>query len=200
MLISNGVSRGSVCNSDSVSARVEDLQFTLGEGPCIDACELNIPVLEPDLAHPASIRWGAFSTMAVEAGVRAVFGFPIRLGAARLGALSLYHDRVGPLRADQHADALVMAEVAAEVILLVQANATPGQMASELEDGSDFHFVVHQAAGMIAAQLGITVAEALVRLRAAAFAGDAPLVEVARGVVDRTLRLDSPPTSDGAQL
>ncbi|MBI4935184.1 MAG: GAF and ANTAR domain-containing protein [Actinobacteria bacterium] len=190
MLIAGGASRGSVCTSDSVSDQLEDLQFTLGEGPCIDACRDGRAVLEPDLVNPATSRWIAFGPPAIMAGARAVFGFPIRVGAVSLGALNLYRDRPGPLTEEQHADALVLADVAAEVILLLQANASPGELAAELESSASFHYVVHQASGMVSAQLEVSVDHALVRLRAHAFGSGVPLLDVARSVVDRTLRFD----------
>jgi len=190
MLIADGTSRGSVCTTNSVSEVIEELQFTLGEGPCIDACRYGRPVLEPDLASPSTDRWVAFSPPAIAAGARAVFGFPIRVGAANLGALNLYRDQPGPLTSEQHADALVLADVAAELILLLQAEAPPGQLAAELEASARFHYVVHQASGMVSAQLGVAVDHAMVRLRAFAFASGQPLVEVARRVVNRTLRFD----------
>jgi GAF domain-containing protein len=190
MLMSGDVPRGSVCSTDHVSAVIEQLQYDLGEGPCVDAYHLDRPVLEPDLADPATSRWVAFSGPAVEAGVRAIFGFPLQVGAVRLGALNLYRDRPGPLGDEQHADALVMADVAAQAILVLQANAAPGGLAAELEAGADFQYVVHQASGMVSAQLDVSVGQALVRLRAYAFGNGRSLTEVARDVVDRTLRFD----------
>jgi hypothetical protein len=190
MLIDNGASRGSVCTTNSVSELLEDLQFTLGEGPCIDACRDDRPVLEPDLVNPAIPRWVAFSPPAIAAGAQAVFGFPIRVGAAGLGALNLYRENPGPLTDEQLADALVLADVVAEVILLMQANASPGELASVLESSASFHYVVHQASGMVSAQLDVPVDQALVRLRAFAFGSGTPLVDVARSVVDRTLHFD----------
>jgi hypothetical protein len=71
---------------------------------------------------------------------------------------------------------------------MLQADAPSGLLAAELEAGADFHHVVHQASGMIAAQLDVNVADALVRLRAHAFANDRPLAEVAADVVARRLR------------
>jgi GAF domain-containing protein len=147
-------------------------------------------VLEPDLVTPATPRWVAFSPAAVGAGVRAVFGFPIRVGAVRLGALNLYRDRPGPLSGEQHADALVMADVAARAVLALQAKAPEGTLAAELEAGANFQFVVHQASGMIAAQLDISVGDALVRLRAHAFTTDRPLGDVAGDVIARRMRFD----------
>jgi hypothetical protein len=197
MLVADGTSRGSVCTTDSISELIEDLQFTLGEGPCIDACRFGRSVLEPDLAAPSLSRWIAFGPPALAAGARAVFSFPIHVGMASLGALNLYRDRPGPLADDQYADALVLADIAAEFILLLQAGAPPGVLATELESNGSFHYVVHQASGMVSVQLGVPVDHAMVRLRAFAFANGQPLTAVARSVVNRTLRFDP---SDGAGI
>jgi hypothetical protein len=189
MLMSGDVPRGSLCSTNDVSQLIEDLQYTLGEGPCLDAYQQDRVVAEPDLADPVTRRWFAFTPPALEAGVRAVFGFPLRVGTVRLGALNLYRERSGPLNDDQNADALVMADVAARWVLETQAGASPGAVASELEANADFHFTVHNAAGMISVQADISVTEALIRLRAFAFSHDHLLADVAQDVIDRKLRL-----------
>lgn len=191
MLMSGDVPRGSVCTTDAVSDLIEQLQYDLGEGPCVDAYQKDRPVLEPDLARPGTPRWPAFTGPAVEAGARAVFGFPLQVGAVRLGALNLYRARPGSLTDDQHADALVMADIAAQAVLVLQADAPAGKLAGELEVGSDFHYVVHQAAGMVAAQLEVSVGQALIRLRAHSFGNDRKLADVAADVVSRKLRFDA---------
>jgi GAF domain-containing protein len=188
MLMTGDTPRGSVCATNEVSHLIEQLQYALGEGPCVDAYRQDRLILEPDLQNPAEVRWTAFAGPALDAGVRAVFGFPLRIGAVRLGALNLYRDRTGPLTDDQHADALVMADISAQTILAMQAGAPAGQLAVELDNGSDFQFVVHQASGMVAAQLDISVRLALVRLKAHAFGNDRSLVDVANDVVARRLR------------
>jgi hypothetical protein len=195
MLMSADLPRGSLCTTDAVSSLIEELQFTLGEGPCVDAFREDRPVSEPDLIHPATPRWFGFAPPAIEAGALAVFGFPLQVGAIRLGALNLYRDRPGRLSDEQHADGLVLADIAAAAILVLQANAPSGQLAAELEAGADFQYVVHQASGMIAAQLEVSVGQALIRLRAHAFAADRRLPEVAEDVVARRLRFD--PRRDG---
>jgi hypothetical protein len=191
MLMSGDIPRGSVCTTDAVSSLIEQLQYELGEGPCVDAYRQDLPVSEPDLADPATARWLAFTGPAVDAGARAVFGFPLQVGAVRLGALNLYRDVPGPLTDDQHADALIMAGIVAQALLLLQAGAPPGTVAAELEENADFLYVVHQASGMVAAQLEVTVGQALIRLRAFAFGNDRALNDVARAVVDRELRFDA---------
>jgi hypothetical protein len=188
MLMSEDIRRGSICSTDAVSSLIEELQYSLGEGPCVDAYHQDRPIYEPDLADPVVTRWIAFTPPAVAAGARAVFGFPMQVGAIRLGALNLYRDRPGPLSDDQQANALVLAGVAARGVLAMQASAPPGTLAEELETGADLHFVVHQAAGMVAVQLDASIAEALIRLRGHAFANDRMLSDVAGDVVARRLR------------
>jgi len=183
--------QGFVCSSDEVSALIEDLQYTLGEGPSVDAYHQGRTVLEPDLADPITPRWIAFTPPAVEAGARAVFGFPLQVGAVRMGALNLYRDRPGPLTDEQYADARVLAGVAAHAVLAMQAQAPPFALAAGLGDGAGVRSVVHQASGMVAVQLGVGVGEALVRLRAHAFGTDRLLTEVAEAVVGRHLRFDA---------
>jgi hypothetical protein len=190
MLMSGDVPGGSLCTTNAVSDLIEQLQYDLGEGPCVDAYRLGRPVLEPDLADPHTVRWHAFTGPALDAGVRAVFGFPLHLGAVRLGALNLYCDRPGALTDLQHSEALVVADVATQTVLLLQAGAPPGELAAELQAGADFQYVVHQASGMVAAQIGVSVGHALIRLRAYAFGNDRPLTDVAGAVVARTLRFD----------
>jgi hypothetical protein len=197
MLMAPGLAQSTAGVSDEVSGQIEELQFTVGEGPALDAYQQERPVLEPDLADPVTPRWFGFSGPAVNVGVRAVFGFPLHVGTARFGALDLYRDRPGPLNEEHHADALAMADVVAEVVLLMQANAPRGALAAELASEANMRSVVHQAAGMISAQLDVSVAEALIRLRAYAFSSDRRLVEVAGEVVGRRLRFTDDGTGAG---
>jgi GAF domain-containing protein len=191
MLMSDDIPTGTVCTTNDVSAQIEELQYTLGEGPCVDAYTHGRPVLEPDLADPEQPRWLAFSPLALGAGARALFGFPLQVGAVRLGALNLYRDRPGPLTDDQHADSLVMADVAAHDVLAMQSHAGLNRVSADIDLGADFHVVVHQASGMVAAQLDVTVGEALIRLRAYAFSHDLTLTEVAGDIVAKRFRFDS---------
>jgi hypothetical protein len=190
MLMSGDIPRGSLATTDEVSQLVEELQYTLGEGPCVDAYQQGRVVTEPDLADPVTRRWLAFTPPALRAGARAVFAYPLNTGTVRLGALDLYRDRSGPLSGEQHADALVLASVATRWVLEAQAGAPSGMVAGELEASADFHFLVHNAAGMVSVQLGISVTDALIRLRAYAFTRDRLLTEVAQDVIGRRLWLE----------
>ena len=145
--MSGDIPSGSLCTSNDVSQLIEELQYTLGEGPCVDAYQKDMVVTEPDLADPETIRWIAFTPPALRAGVRAVFGFPLRVGTVRLGALNLYRDRPGPLGAEQHADALVLADVTARWVLETQAGAPDGVVAKALENAGQLSLRRAQRSG-----------------------------------------------------
>ena len=187
-LMVDGRLRGSTGGSDSGIAAVQELQLELGEGPCVDAWALNEPVAEADLS--GSGRWPAFSGAAVEAQVRSVFAFPLRQGAIRIGVLVLYRDHAGELSGEEWAQGMVLADVASQVVLAVQAGAPEDQVHRLLADEPPHWAEVHQATGMVSAQLSVSMDEAFVRLRAYAFAQRRPLREVARDVVERRLRLE----------
>jgi hypothetical protein len=189
MLMAAEVPQGSLCTTDEISKLIEDLQYLLGQGPCVDAYEQDRVVSEPEMASQGRARWTAFSPPVVKAGVRALFGFPMRVGTVRMGAINLYRDTPGPLTEDQHADGLVMAGLAAHWVLDVQADAPSGSLAEELEQGADLRIIVHNAAGIVSIQLEVTITEALIRLRAYAFSHDRSLTDVAEDVVARRLRL-----------
>lgn len=190
MLMWGDEARGSVATTDAVAARMEDLQYTLGEGPCLDAYHGRHPVLEADLANPVTVRWPGFSAGALAWGVRAIFGFPLQIGAVRLGALNLYRSRPGPLSDESHANALVAADVVCEALLSLQGMAPANTLSADLEVSANFRYLVAQASGMISVQLNISISEALLRLRAYAFAGDRPVDDIAADIVDRRLRFE----------
>jgi hypothetical protein len=170
---------GIIAATDGAAMELEELQFTLGEGPCVDASQTGRPVLQPDLARTAPLRWPAFAGGALQAGVRAVFAFPLRVGAIRVGVLDLYRDRIGPLSADDLTEALSFADAATLVLLKAQAGSPVRGAVQVLDDRAE----VHQATGVVSVQAGVGLAEALVLLRARAFADQRPIGDLARDVL-----------------
>jgi hypothetical protein len=72
----------------------------------------------------------------------------------------------------------------------MQADAPPGGLATQIDSGANLRMVVHQASGMVSVQLGISVSDALIRLRGYAFRHDLPIDEVATMVIGRRLSFD----------
>lgn len=181
--------RGAVCSTDATSARIEQLQFTLGEGPCVDAVANGAPVLIADLADRTGFaygRWPVFLDATEAAGVRAVFAFPLRIGAIGLGALDLYRTTPGELSASGLAGALLAADAAAMSLLHVAGDGS--DFLAAVDGGAAYQLQVHQATGMVMAQLDVPVDEALVRLRARAFATGRALPDLAQDVIDGRIR------------
>lgn len=187
-LVSDTGNRAVVCATDDVSARIEELQVTLGEGPCIDAVSGGGPVMVADLADRDDLavdRWPAFLAAVTDAGVRAVFAFPLRIGAIRVGAIDLYRTRRGGLDQGQLAAALLAAESASVGLLSVQ---TPNGGLTENAAAIDNQALVHQATGMVMVQLALPIEQAFLVLRARAFSTGRPLSELAKDVVERRVR------------
>jgi hypothetical protein len=178
--------------TDECSARLEELLLTTGEGPGAEDFMFGSPMLIPDLVLLEQ-RWPGFAPAAVAAGARALFAFPLQAGAIRAGVLSLYRAGPGPLTPQQLADALIFADIALQLLLDSYAGISGSADYRPLDGLSDSRAEVYQATGMISAQLGVSLEEAFVRLRAHAFAAGAPLDDVAGDVVSRTLRFEPDP-------
>ena len=195
VLTDDGV-RGVCAASDPVSEHVEELQFILGEGPCMDAFDSRRPVLVADLAGEAKRRWPMYAPAAQNGGVRAVFAFPLQIGAARLGVFDVFRDRVGGLSEQHLADALCFADVTVSGLLDRQEDAGARDAddtvaPDDLIDAVGNRAELFQAQGMVMVQIGGTITEAMARMRAYAYAENRSLSAVARDVVARTLRFES---------
>jgi hypothetical protein len=172
--------------TDDLSSLVEDLQFTLGVGPCFDAARHGSPVLVADLLDPGEgvqHGWPAFVDEAVAAGVRAVFAFPLGLGSMRLGTLDLYRATPGELSSAELARMLLLADSIGMALL------DGGVIPAEQPDQVRHRAVVHQAAGMVMVQLDTSIEEALLLLRSTAYAEGIPINGLATDVVDGRRRL-----------
>lgn len=187
LMTADGPSGVVLAATDERARHMEELQFALGEGPCVEASDEGRPVLEPDLMADGSLRWPRFGAAVLDAGVRAVFAFPLRVGAIRVGVLDLHRDTPGPLTAAELGEASAFAAAVTEVVLDLQDNDDTG---SALADRLDSRAEVHQATGMIMVQLGISLSEALLRLRAHAYATGRTVPAVAADVVSRRMVFD----------
>lgn len=190
VLMSGAEPVGTLGGAGPHAATITELQFALGEGPCLQACTSATPVLLPDLEAVAAARWPTFIPAAVEAGVRAEFSLPLSVGHRGIGTFDLCRDEPGMLTNEQLADALVAADIARDAVLSRGQLSASRNMSDLLATVSSDRLVVHQATGMIAAQLDDSTVNALARLRAAAFESGRSIYEIAQDVVSRQVRFD----------
>lgn len=189
-LMSERGHEGLVAATDGPAALMEELQFSLGEGPCIDASTSGRPVLQPDLRRTGPRRWPGYGPAALEAGIAATFALPLQVGRIRLGVLDLYRDLPGPLTPDELTKGLAYADAAAIVLLNLQARQpVGGKLHPDLIDPGQNLAEVHQATGMISVQAAVGLTEALLLLRAHAYASERSILAVAYDVLHRRLRI-----------
>jgi GAF domain-containing protein len=195
-LMYDGTTRGTFGSSGQMSRTLDELQFTFGEGPCLDAVRDGVPVLVANFDDPAEQRWPAFSAALIEAGVCAVFALPVAVAHDHVGALDLFRRASGPLSIESLAGGVLAAELAALPLLNLMTADVDWDGAAQGDDGWDQlaslqRVEVYQATGMIIGALGVGAAEALVRLRAYAFTHSLTASQVAWEVVERRITLDT---------
>jgi GAF domain/ANTAR domain len=167
---------------------IEELQFSLGEGPCLEAYEARRPVLIPDIRAVDRVAWPGYALAAGDHGVRAVFAFPLQVGGARLGVMDVYRDEAGALSLETLRLALTFAEVATTNVLDAHLQ---GSVDHLLHDAVDNRYQVFQAQGIVMVQLGVSLVEAMARIRAHAYAQNRRLSDVADEIVAGRLTLES---------
>ncbi len=195
-LVFDGANKGTLGSSGGRAREYDELQFILGEGPCLDSVAKHAPVSVADLADPADRRWPGYGPAMLDKSVRGVHAVPVVVAGEYVGALDLFSADPGELTARELGGAVAAAELAGIHLLdlldtdLQAAVNEPGSGAwAELNALSRAE--VSQATGMLVAQLGIEPAEALIRLRAYAYATGRAATEVARAILERTLRLEA---------
>lgn len=199
VIAGDGINPGqAMCATDVVGEGLAEVQITLGEGPCHDAAISGVPVVAASLADGDGHRWAVFGEAAARAGAAAVFAFPLRIGAIRVGVLALYRDKEGPLDLLQFGNALILADFATMLLLDAESRQTDDPLsgaapASQSPELTAHHAEIAQATGMLTEQLGVGITEAFARLRAYAYAQDRRLSDIAHHIVTRRLRLDPDP-------
>lgn len=176
-----------VCSTDKRAARLDEIQLDLGEGPCWESLSTGRPVLEPDLQRSTNTTWPVARHALEETDLGAVFAFPLIVSRIHLGAIDLYSDTPVVLTEQQLTDATMLSAILARQILrrALLASERPPE---DGDSGEGFsRREVHQATGMIIAQIGTTPEDALLVLRGHAFATGRSLRDVAADVIARTL-------------
>jgi GAF domain/ANTAR domain len=195
-LVFDGANSGTLGSSGAPARMYDELQFTLGEGPCLDSITLRIPILVADLADTIDARWPIYGPAMLSHQIRGVFAMPVLVAGEHVGALDLFRAQPGDLAEDHLAGAIGAAELASAPLLdLMNDDLLAAVNNPESNAWAELHVLsraeVSQATGMLVAQLDVEPAEALVRLRAHAYATGRSSTDVARDILDRRLTLDT---------
>jgi hypothetical protein len=177
--------------SDETAARIEAHQALTGEGPAVDALTRAGPVLVDDLAKELA-GWPGFADALGADAQGAMYAFPLQIGAIVVGVLDLSRAAPVPLEPEEMTAMLAVADIVTMVLL---SHTPPHDVATDAAEAwwvpSPAASEIHQATGMVVAQLAVPPHIAYLRLRAYAFAHDLPLTTVALDVIERRLRFDT---------
>ncbi|MDP9906567.1 GAF and ANTAR domain-containing protein [Arthrobacter bambusae] len=176
-----------VCASDTLAAKLDELQFDLGEGPRWEALRTKLPVLVPDVRNSHPYSWPVFSKAVLETEAAALFVFPVTLGALELGVVELHNTKPGSLSYADYATASVLAGQTAWHLLRGVLSVNSPDTNPAVEAALMSRREIHQATGMVLAQSGSSAADALLLMRAHAFAHALTLRETAEAVLQGRL-------------
>ncbi len=195
-LVFDGTNVGTLGASGAMARRYDELQFTVGEGPCLDAVTHRAPVVVVDLDDPAEVRWPAYGPAMLAHQIRSVYAMPVTLAGQYVGALDLFHGNPVLLGTDQLGGLVVAAELAQIPLLdLIGEDLEAAVNDPESDAWTELNALsrneVSQATGMVMAQLNIDAPEALARLRAHAYVTGRGATDVARDILDRRLKLEA---------
>ncbi len=182
--LSETFGRETVAATDSEALRFDEAQIDLGEGPGWDAFRGSRPILEIDLADHGFSLWPLWTDVALAEHLDAVFAFPLRVGHLGLGAVNLYSHEPRDLTEEQVRAASALADAAAVRLLRIAMDEIGTQELAAPTAGYSRR-EMHQASGMVSVQLGIPVDDALLVIRAQAYAHGRSVREIASDIVSR---------------
>ena len=172
-----------LASTGRVSETYEHLQQLAGEGPSRDAARLGTPVFVP-VSHEGLDAWSTLSTVAERSQIEGNFwSVPMRPADLVIGVLTL-HREAGEL--DEPISVVQFVANAVGTVLLGHTESEAGRR-STLSGVWSSRAEVHQATGMVTAQLHISPADAMALLQAHSYAQDRHLHEVAQDVVAGTI-------------
>lgn len=174
--------RISVGATDMLVSTADDLQYSLGEGPCLTAWSARTAVtVEDTTSDPRFPRW---SGAAAEAGVRSCISVPLLRGRDSIGAMKAYSTLPGAFDEVDRARLTRLSVAASALLGHVQTSETTTRISSELRRSLRSRDVVGIAKGILMQREGLTETEALTVLTARARATGIPFAQLTADIVN----------------
>jgi GAF domain-containing protein len=190
-LVTDGVSCGmtmrgngrpaTVACSDPLAQEIDELQYLLDDGPCLQAMRSGGQVSIDDTDGRA--QWPRFEAAAQARGIRSCLALPLVADGKRVGALNLYARGVAAFGAAQVRHAEDLAENASSGLSLMLRLASYAELTEQLRSSLTSRAVIYQALGVIMAQERCAQAKAFEILRTASQNSNLKLRDIAAAVV-----------------
>ncbi|KJE20206.1 putative RNA-binding protein [Frankia torreyi] len=174
-----------VASAEFVQA-VDNVQYRLGEGPCLLAVQSGRTQWSGSLG--GETRWPRFGPRVGRMGVHSVLSLPLLLPARVVGAMNVYahaKDAFGPkaIRIGE-----LFAQPAAVSVHNTQVLAQSQRLAAQLQEALTSRAVIDQALGVIMSRTGSDPEEAFERLRAMSQSQHLKVAQLSRMLVDEAVR------------
>lgn len=189
--------QSTIAVTDPLAARLDELQFALGEGPRFDALRTSRMAVAVDIRASEETRWPIFLAAIAGLNVRALIAVPLMIGAITIGVVDLYRTSPGALSAREQESAALIARIVAVPALNAAFTAADDEAALGRETAPEMRREVHQATGIVLAQLDISATDAFLQLRAFAFSSASTVAGIARQVIAGTIDFRHLPDSTG---
>lgn len=174
-----------IASSDELAARLDEVQDTAGEGPCLTAIATGRTV---DVKDPAATSWPAWRTLALESGLRQAFSLPLIVRDDTLGALNLYSTSSLPFTGEDRDAARLFATHATGALQVAIRLARMAELTGHLEAALKSRGVIDQAKGILVAENHCTPDEAFEILRKASQNRNTKVRDLAAQIVARASR------------
>ena len=172
--------------TDPLVEEIEDIQYSLGQGPCITAAGTGATVSSGSLG--ADPRWPRFGSRAARLGVHSALSVPLVTADGVVGAMNVYARAKHAFDTRARELGTLFAVPAAVAVQNASVLAQTRRLAIRLQQSLEDRGVVDRAVGILMSRAGGTEAEALNRLRALSQHEHRKLTAVAQSIVDAAVR------------
>ncbi|CCG05686.1 GAF and ANTAR domain-containing protein [Blastococcus saxobsidens] len=170
-----------VASSDALAARVDEIQYAQGEGPCLEAMRTGTVVYAPDLA--GDDRWGNYRSYALAQGVRSVLSNPLGVEGQHFGALNMYSTEANGFDDAAREQAERWAQQASGAVGVALRLAERTRHGQQLAEALDSRSIIDQAIGILMAQQRCSSGVAFEILRSASQGRNVKLRTIAADIV-----------------
>lgn len=174
-----------VASADALARLLDEQQYELDQGPCLEALSTGVVVSSEDLSRDT--RWNGYPPRALAHGVRAVYSSPLLVNGAAIGALNIYGLGADAFGADARAAIAQLTALAAATITAAMRHYDEARLTDHLRAALSSRSVIDQAMGIIIGMQHCTPHEAFDVLRTVSQNRNIPLREVAAELVARTI-------------
>jgi GAF domain-containing protein len=184
-----------IASSGDLATTIDEIQYTIDDGPCLQALRTDAVVRCDDLATDR--RWSPFPERAVRRGVRSTLSLPMELPGNKRGVFNLYGPQPSAFDDSDVAVGTVFAEHSGLVVAAAERYLESLELTAHLQDALTSRAVIDQAKGIIMGQRHCSADDAFAQLVAVSQHNNIKLRDVASSLVESVTSRAPAPAPDG---